>query len=130
MSQFLRGNYDLFRYYIVILLIVWAILHFILAISYLNSSPVLGDFFIFDSLLAIIAAVVVYLDVRLLYIPVIVYSWINYLLLAESRYFPAPVLGYPLRVIGSFAVATFAIDVALIVLTLLIWLASRRIGNE
>ncbi|WP_054837141.1 hypothetical protein [Metallosphaera hakonensis] len=97
-----------------ILMILWSGIHLFLAKELLKVLPVVGEFFVIDAVLVIIGALVMFMGFRLLYIPVLVLNWANYLLLAESRIFPAPVLGFPLPAINSFVVGTFFLDIIII----------------
>ncbi|MGC9226200.1 hypothetical protein [Caldivirga sp.] len=85
-----------------------------------------GLFFIIDAILAIVAAAVILLNVSIMFIPVLVYSWVNYILLTESRVFPAPVLGVVIPVIDPSVILVFIIDVILISLVTVLWVLSRR----
>ncbi|AWS00536.1 hypothetical protein DFR87_03895 [Metallosphaera hakonensis JCM 8857 = DSM 7519] len=95
-------------------MILWSGIHLFLAKELLKVLPVVGEFFVIDAVLVIIGALVMFMGFRLLYIPVLVLNWANYLLLAESRIFPAPVLGFPLPAINSFVVGTFFLDIIII----------------
>jgi hypothetical protein len=109
-----------------ILLIGWAIIHLYLSTSLIKLLPVVGYFFIIDSVLALIGAAILFINFKILYLPLLVYNWINYLLITESRVFPAPVLGKPLPVINIYVILAMIIDVILIILITVIWIGSRR----
>ncbi|ABW02302.1 hypothetical protein [Caldivirga maquilingensis] len=109
-----------------VLFLVWAGIHLFISIPLVRLLPVVGYFFIIDAILAIITAVLLLVGVRVMYIPILVYSWINYLLLTESRVFPAPVLGYPLPTINPVIIAVIVIDIIIIILVTVTWLGSRR----
>ncbi len=108
------------------LLVVWAAIHLYLSTSLIKLLPVVGYFFIIDSILAIVGAIILFINLRILYLPLLVYNWINYLLITESRVFPAPVLGEPLPAINAYVIAVIIIDIVLIILTTIIWIGSRR----
>ncbi|WP_216604171.1 hypothetical protein, partial [Acidianus sp. RZ1] len=97
-----------------VLFILWAGIHIYLANQILRVLSTVGYFFLADSILALIAAMIVIVGIRTLYIPVIIYTWINYLLLTESRIFPAPVLGFSLPVYNEYVYIVFGIDIILI----------------
>lgn len=105
-----------FRIFSGVALVVWGILHLFLAESLLRLLPIVGQFFIADSLLAFVGSVVLLLGLRIFYLPTFVFALINYLLLTESRVYPAPVLGRPLPAVNSLVILTFALDVVMIVL--------------
>ncbi|ARM74680.1 hypothetical protein [Acidianus manzaensis] len=109
-----------------IVFLAWAGIHLYLSTSLLKLLPVVGEFFIFDSILAIIAAALLIINFKMLYLPILVYSWINYILITESRVFPAPVLGYSLPVVNAYVIAALILDVIAIILVTLIWIGSRR----
>lgn len=108
------------------LLIVWAVIHLYLSTSLVKLLPIVGYFFIIDSILAIVGAIILFINLRILYLPLLVYNWINYLLLTESRVFPAPILGKPLPVINVYVIEVIIIDIILIALTTVTWIGSRR----
>ncbi|AWR95591.1 hypothetical protein [Acidianus brierleyi] len=108
------------------LLIVWAAIHLYLSASLVKLLPIVGYFFIIDSILAIVGAIILFINLRILYLPLLVYNWINYLLVTESRVFPAPILGKPLPVINVYVIAVIIIDIILIALTTVTWIGSRR----
>lgn len=113
-----------------VLFIAWAVLHMIYGID-IASIPqlrVIGGFFIADAVLAIIAAVLVLLNVVVMFIPILIYSWINYLLLTESRVFPAPVLGHAIPVIDPTVIAVMILDVVIIILVTALCVVGKRGG--
>ncbi|AAK42815.1 hypothetical protein SULI_02600 [Saccharolobus solfataricus] len=90
-------------------------------------------FFLFDSILAIIAGILFILSFRLftlkiIYLLEVIYWWINYLLLTLTRVFPAPLIGRPLPVTTGPALIAFVLDIILIILstTIYIFLTSKR----
>jgi hypothetical protein len=111
-----------------IIFLIWAGLHMIYGLSILKFPALagVGLFFIIDAILAVVAAAVILLNVSIMFIPVLVYSWVNYILLTESRVFPAPVLGVVIPVIDPSVILVFIIDVILISLVTVLWVLSRR----
>jgi len=59
--------------------------------------------------------VMIFIGIRWLYTPALVFALVNYLLLTESRVYPAPVLGKPLPAVNSYVIFTFGLDILLIV---------------
>ncbi|WP_291998910.1 hypothetical protein [Caldivirga sp.] len=114
------------RVIIGVLFIVWAILHIIYGLSIIHFLALIGLFFIVDAILSVVAAVLVLLNIMVMFIPVLVYSWINYILLTGSRIFPAPVLGYRIPVIDPLVIIVAIIDIALIFLVTALWILTRR----
>ncbi|MEM0064539.1 MAG: hypothetical protein QXR57_08555 [Metallosphaera sp.] len=113
------------RYVGGILMIVWAILHFFLSTSLLKRLPIVGEFFIVDSVLMIIGGIILIVGVTSLYIPTLVLNWANYLLLTESRIYPAPVLGIPLPAINQYVIGTFILDIIIIIVTTVVYVTKR-----
>ena len=111
-----------------LLFIIWAVLHIMYGLSIIrfHSLALIGSFFIIDSALSIVAAIFIILNITVMFIPVLVYSWINYILLTESRAFPAPVLGYRIPVINSSVIIVVIIDAVLISLVTALWILTRR----
>ncbi|BBD72373.1 hypothetical protein HS1genome_0762 [Sulfodiicoccus acidiphilus] len=107
------------------LLVIWAGIHFTLGEGLLARLPLVGEFFFVDSVIAIVGAIVLIAGLRVLYLPVLVYAWINYLLLTESRILPAPILGEPLPAINEYVIGTFVLDIVIIVLATMAWLTSK-----
>jgi len=111
-----------------VLFLVWAVLHMIYGVGIVSIPQlrVVGGFFIADAVLAIIAAVLVLLNVVVMFIPILVYSWFNYLLLTESRAFPAPVLGYAIPINDPTVIAVMILDVVIIMLVTALCVVGRR----
>jgi hypothetical protein len=111
-----------------VLFLVWAVLHMIYGVGIVSIPQlrVVSGFFIADAVLAIIAAVLVLLNVVVMFIPILVYSWFNYLLLTESRAFPAPVLGYAIPIIDPTVIAVMILDVVIIMLVTALCVVGRR----
>ncbi|WP_248547272.1 hypothetical protein [Metallosphaera sedula] len=107
-------------------MVVWSVIHFFLSTELLKRLPLVGEFFIIDAVLMIVGAVVLFVGFRLLYLPVLVLDWANYLLLTESRIYPAPVLGFPLPAINSYVIGTFILDVIIVILTTLAYITARK----
>jgi len=105
----------IFRIFGGVLLLAWAALHFFLGSALLRHLPLVGQFFFVDAVLAIVGAVMIFIGIRWLYTPALVFALVNYLLLTESRVYPAPVLGKPLPAINSYVIFTFGLDILLIV---------------
>ncbi|BBL46458.1 hypothetical protein MJ1HA_0557 [Metallosphaera sedula] len=114
------------RYLGGVLMVVWSVIHFFLSTELLKRLPLVGEFFIIDAVLMIVGAVVLFVGFRLLYLPVLVLDWANYLLLTESRIYPAPVLGFPLPAINSYVIGTFILDVIIVILTTLAYITARK----
>ncbi|MCG3109045.1 hypothetical protein L3N51_01335 [Metallosphaera sp. J1] len=108
------------------LMVIWAIIHFFLSTELLKRLPLVGEFFIVDSVLMIIGAVVLFVGFRLLYLPVLVLDWANYLLLTESRIYPAPVLGFPLPAINSYVIGTFVLDIVTVIVVTLVYITVKK----
>jgi hypothetical protein len=98
-----------------VLLLAWAASHFFLGSALLRHLPLVGQFFFVDAVLAIVGAVMIFIGIRWLYTPALVFALVNYLLLTESRVYPAPVLGKPLPAVNSYVIFTFGLDILLIV---------------
>ncbi|AWR98069.1 hypothetical protein DFR86_11340 [Acidianus sulfidivorans JP7] len=109
-----------------VVFLAWAGIHLYLSSSLLKVLPLVGGFFIFDSILALVAAILLFINFKILYLPILVYSWINYLLLTESRVFPAPVLGYSLPQVNAYVIAALILDVLAIIFVTVTWIGSRR----
>ncbi|MEM4079645.1 hypothetical protein [Metallosphaera sp.] len=114
------------RYFGGVLMVVWSVIHFFLSTELLKRLPLVGEFFIIDAVLMIVGAVVLIVGFRLLYLPVLVLNWANYLLLTESRIYPAPVLGFPLPAINSYVIGTFVLDIIIVILTTLAYITARK----
>ncbi|AWR98579.1 hypothetical protein [Metallosphaera hakonensis] len=105
--------------------VLWAILHLYLSVGLLSRLPLVGQFFIADSILALIAAAVLIGGIRIMFLPTVVFYWINYLLLTESRIFPAPVLGHPLPAFNVYVYESLALDAILIIVTTLVYITRK-----
>ncbi|BDC17539.1 hypothetical protein [Acidianus sp. HS-5] len=82
-------------------------------------------FFVIDSVISILAGVVMILLFKLAYIKILyilnlVYWWINYLLLTLTRVLPAPLIGKPLPNTGGPALIAFILDILLIIVSTVI----------
>jgi len=110
-----------------VIMLVWAGLHLNLGLTLARHHllPTLEYFFFADAALVIVGAVIFFLNLTSLLLPVLVLNWANYILLTESRVFPAPVIGRVLPV-NSTVVLVFWMDVAIIVLSTLTWFFYRR----
>lgn len=113
-----------------VLSFVWAFMHLQLVTSPFLPSAY-KSFFLFDSILAIVAGILLILTFRLasfkiIYILELVYWWINYLLLSLTRILPAPLLGKPLPITSGPALYAFILDILLIILTTYIYLLIRK----
>lgn len=122
----LKSIYSPIRIVTGIIFLIWAAIHFYLSTKLLAFLPMVGGFFIFDSILAVIAAAFLFINFRALFLPILAYSMINYLLITESRVFPAPFLGHPLPTINVYVIVTIILDILAITLTTVTWIASRR----
>lgn len=122
----LKSIYSPVRIVTGVIFLIWAIIHFYLSTLLLKHLPLVGGFFIFDAILAVIAAIFLFINLKILYLPILAYSMINYLLLTESRVFPAPVLGHPLPTINVYVITVIVLDILAIILTTVAWIASRR----
>ncbi|WP_246263763.1 hypothetical protein [Metallosphaera tengchongensis] len=108
------------------LMVIWAIIHFYLSTTLIKFLPLVSYFFILDAVLFLVGGAILLIGLRLLYIPTLILTWINYLLLTESRIYPAPILGKPLPAINSFVLGTFVLDIILIVVVTLTLLTSEK----
>ena len=77
-------------------------------------------FFVFDSILSIVAGILFILafrlfTVKIIYLLQVVYWWINYLLLTLTRVLPAPLIGRPLPATTGPALIAFVLDILLII---------------
>ncbi|QKR01050.1 hypothetical protein GWK48_06830 [Metallosphaera tengchongensis] len=107
-------------------MVIWAIIHFYLSTTLIKFLPLVSYFFILDAVLFLVGGAILLIGLRLLYIPTLILTWINYLLLTESRIYPAPILGKPLPAINSFVLGTFVLDIILIVVVTLTLLTSEK----
>ncbi len=101
-----------------ILSIAWAGIHTILGLDLMRimSLAVVGYFFLIDAVLSIVIAIILLIGFKPLFIPALAFWWANYLLLTESRVFPAPVLGFPLHTYNPYVVVAFILDILLIII--------------
>lgn len=113
-----------------ILALIWAYVHLQLVTNPFVPAP-FKTFFLFDSILAIVAGILLILTFRLasfqfLYILELVYWWVNYLLLSLTRVLPAPLIGRPLPVTSGPALYAFVLDIILIILITYLFINIRR----
>ncbi|MCY0860007.1 MAG: hypothetical protein OWQ54_06200 [Sulfolobaceae archaeon] len=109
---------------------IWAYIHLQLTTNPFVPAP-FRTFFLADSILAIIAGILLILTFRLapfqfIYILELVYWWINYLLLGLTRILPAPLVGRPLPVTSGPALYAFIVDIVQIILTTYLFIDIRR----
>ncbi|BCU66707.1 hypothetical protein HS7_01440 [Sulfolobales archaeon HS-7] len=112
--------YSALRYVTAVLFVAWAAIHLYLYSDLIKILPIVAYFFVIDAILSLIGAVVFIIGLRILYIPSLIFSWANYLLLTESRVYPAPFLGFPLPAINVYVISTLIIDVLLIIIITII----------
>jgi hypothetical protein len=115
------------RSVIAVLSFIWAGIHLYLFDLQIRAFPLLAYFFLFVAILAIISGIVVILEFKTLMLPSLVFWWINYLLLTESRVLPAPVIGHPLPLINIYIISVFGLDILIIILLTASLIISRRV---